>query len=153
MKPRPSNRKIADMAKVSPATVDRLMKGQVDTRIENIDAVADILGVPRREARQLASLPATSGGPYQPPEESRLLDSRQRAALDELIRAFVASSPAAPPAPGLRVVDGEKDALDEAASGEDDAPPAEALADAARPTPADHLKGRAIDGTAPDGGA
>ena len=67
--------------------------------------------------------------------------------------AAPSSSPAAPPAPGLRVVDGEKDALDEAASGEDDAPPAEALADAARPTPADHLKGRAIDGTAPDGGA
>ena len=84
-------------------------------------------------------------------DDELLAEVRKR--MRSAAHAAPSSSPAAPPAPGLRVVDGEKDALDEAASGEDDAPPAEALADAARPTPADHLKGRAIDGTAPDGGA
>lgn len=92
-KPPLSNRKIAELANVSPATVDRLMRGQVDTKVGNIDAIADVLGVPRREARKLSGLPPTDGDPpYTGPEESRLLNRKQRAALDELIRAFLASS-------------------------------------------------------------
>ena len=46
MQPRPSNRKIADAIGVSPPTVDRLMNGEVDTKLGNLDAVADYLNVP-----------------------------------------------------------------------------------------------------------
>lgn len=89
MKPRPSNREIAKAVGVSSPTVDRLMNGEVDTKLENLDGVADYLGVPRREARQLADLPATDGNPYTGPPESRLLTEKQRTALDDLIKSFV----------------------------------------------------------------
>ncbi|MCV7424390.1 helix-turn-helix transcriptional regulator [Mycobacterium yunnanensis] len=89
--PRPSNRKIAEAIGVSPPTVDRLMNGEVDTKLENLDAVADFLKVPRSEARELAALPPGEGDPYTGPEESRQLTRKQRAALDELIRSFVAT--------------------------------------------------------------
>lgn len=97
--PRLSNRDIAKRADVSSPTVDRLMKGEVDTRVENIDAVADVLRVPRPEARRLAKLPYTDGDPYTGPTESRLLSSRQRAALDELIRSFVSGASIRDPSP------------------------------------------------------
>lgn len=86
--PRLSNRAIARLAGVSAPTVDRLMNGDVDTKVSNLDAVADVLKIRRSEARKLAGLPATDGDPYMGPDESRLLNRRQRDALDELIRAF-----------------------------------------------------------------
>lgn len=86
-----SNRKIAEEAGVAPATVDRMMNGDVDSKVDNLDKVAAALGVPEREARYLAGLPPVSGGPYSAPSESRLLDDRQRSALDELIRSIVAT--------------------------------------------------------------
>lgn len=84
-----SNRYIAEQAKVSPPTVDRLFNGQVVTELDNLDAVADVLGVPRAEARELSARPPGGFGPYEAPLESRLLDVRQRRALDELIRSIV----------------------------------------------------------------
>jgi transcriptional regulator with XRE-family HTH domain len=59
--------------------------------------------------------------------------------------ADAASSPAAPPAPGLRVVDDEKDALDE----DDEEPRLKAIA---RKTDPEAGKGKAEQGEAPDGG-
>lgn len=84
-----SNRQIAIAAGVSAPTVDRLMKGDVDTKPANLDAIATVVGVPIAEARELAGMPPVNGGPYAAPDESRLLDKRQRAALDELIRSMV----------------------------------------------------------------
>lgn len=86
-----SNRKVAELAGVSPATVDRLMNGDVSTKVENLDSIAEVLKVPTREARELANLPATPTSPYVGPEESRLLTQRQRSAIDELIRSVVAT--------------------------------------------------------------
>ncbi|MFV8173363.1 helix-turn-helix domain-containing protein [Mycolicibacterium peregrinum] len=86
-----SNRKVAELAGVSPATVDRLMNGDVSTKVENLDSIAAVLKVPTSEARELANLPATPTSPYVGPEESRLLTQRQRSALDELIRSVVAT--------------------------------------------------------------
>lgn len=84
-----SNRKIAAAAGVSAPTVDRIIKGNVDTRVENLDAVAKAVGVGITEARRLAGLPQGEPGAYIGPEESRLLNRRQRTAIDELIKAIV----------------------------------------------------------------
>ncbi len=89
---RVSNRHIAEEAGVSPPTVDRMMKGVGRPELQNVEAVAAVLKVPLAEARRLAGYPAKVGGPYRPPEESRLLTVRQRNAFDELIRAVIESS-------------------------------------------------------------
>ena len=65
------------------------MNGDTDTKPANLDAIAAVVGVPISEARELAGMPPVSGGPYTAPDESRLLNPRQRAALDELIRSMV----------------------------------------------------------------
>lgn len=85
-----SNREIAKKSGVSSPTVDRMMNGTVQAKPENIDAVARVLGVPLAEVRRLTGLPADLGA-YVPTSESRLLDQRQRRALDELIRSIVAT--------------------------------------------------------------
>jgi transcriptional regulator with XRE-family HTH domain len=109
-----SNRAIAAMIDVAPETINRIMRREGNPDVETIDKLADALKLPRARLRSAANLPRGEAGPYQPPEESRLLDSRQRAALDELIRSFVASSPAAPPAPAPVSVLPVRSALDEA---------------------------------------
>lgn len=89
---RVSNRHIAEEAGVSPPTVDRMMRGVGRPSLQNVESVAAVLKVPLAEARRLAGYPAKVGGPYRPPEESRLLTIRQRKALDELIKSVVESS-------------------------------------------------------------
>lgn len=119
-----SNRAIATLTDVAPETINRIMRHEGTPDVETIDKIADALKLSRSRLRSAANLPRGEAGPYQPPEESRLLDSRQRAALDELIRSFVASSPSAPPAPVDRLAlrrgqkaaqgDPDREALDEA---------------------------------------
>lgn len=84
-----TNRKIADAVGLAPATVDRMMNGTGQPDVESLDAVAEFLGVPISEARQLRGLPSGAKGPYVAPAESRLLSNRQRRALDNLIRSIV----------------------------------------------------------------
>lgn len=90
-----SNRQIADAAGVSPPTVDRMMNGTVRTQLENLDAVAEVLGIPIAEARRLTERPPGTSTPYTGPSESRLLSGRQRQAIDELIRSIVSARPSA----------------------------------------------------------
>lgn len=52
-------------------------------------AFAEVFGVPLRELRAAADLPAESTAPYVPPAEASRLTRRQRRALDEMIRSMV----------------------------------------------------------------
>lgn len=88
---RPSNRAIADLADLSPGTIDRIMRGEGTPDVGTIDKIADAIGIPRAVVRTVAQLPRGETGPYEPPDESRLLSERQRKALDALIRSLVIS--------------------------------------------------------------
>jgi len=87
-------------------TVARYLRGAHGVPDEaTLVALADVFGVPLRRLRHAAGLPSESVGPYVPPAEASRLSSRQRRAVDELIRAMVdpaarvdAGRPAADPA-------------------------------------------------------
>lgn len=84
-----TNREIARKAGISSPTVDRMFNGDGKPKPKNLDAVAAVLGIPIPEVRKLAYLPVGGSGPYEGPEESQLLNTRQRKALNELIRSIV----------------------------------------------------------------
>lgn len=108
-----TNREIARKAGISSPTVDRMFNGEGRPKVGNLDAVADVLGIPRKQARKLAGLPTGADGPYEGPDESRLLDVRQRKALDELIRSIVAADSAhkVEPRTGVAKLGGKMKAL------------------------------------------
>lgn len=84
-----SNRQIAEKAGVRAGTVDRIMNGVGTPKVETLDKIAHALAIPVQEIREAAGRPPGQRSVYTAPPESRLLDSRQRRALDELVRSFV----------------------------------------------------------------
>jgi transcriptional regulator with XRE-family HTH domain len=52
-------------------------------------ALSDVFGVPLKRLRTAAGLPDELTTPYQPPAEASRLSRRQRAAVDEIIRAML----------------------------------------------------------------
>lgn len=56
-----------------------------------LERLAQVLPIPLGQLQQAAWGQETKLGTYTPPREADLLDSRQRRALDELIRSFVAT--------------------------------------------------------------
>ncbi|MBF6459844.1 helix-turn-helix transcriptional regulator [Nocardia puris] len=79
---------------LSRATVDKYLSGRHGRPTpEVIQAFHEVLGVPLRELRAAAKMPAGEPGAWVPPEEANLMTRRQRAAVEELIRSFVASEP------------------------------------------------------------
>lgn len=82
-----SNRQIAERAGLRPGTVDRVMNGVGQPKVETVDKIAQALKIPVEQAREAAGKPRGSSELYVPPAEARLLDERQRLALDELIRS------------------------------------------------------------------
>lgn len=100
-----TNREIARQAGVSPPTVDRMMRGEGQPELDNVDAVARVLKVPVREARKLAGFPQTVNDHYTGPNESRLLTLRQRKAIDELIKSIVQSVDKSKDGTGLTRID------------------------------------------------
>ncbi|MCD2263257.1 helix-turn-helix domain-containing protein [Dietzia aurantiaca] len=91
-----SNRRISEMAGVSRGTIDNYRNGTHPARPseEVLRAFHDLLGIPMEQLRAAADLPPGEEEPYLPPSEANLLNSRQRRALDELIRSFVATKEA-----------------------------------------------------------
>lgn len=77
------------MSGLSGPTVDRIMNGIGQPKVETVDKIAHALGIPVERAREAAGKPRGTARPYTPPAEANLLDERQRRAIDELIRAFV----------------------------------------------------------------
>lgn len=59
-----------------------------------LQALSKVLKVPMTKLRAAAALPTEVTEPYQPPAESSRLSRRQRRAVDEVIRAMLAPSPA-----------------------------------------------------------
>ncbi|WP_102143343.1 hypothetical protein [Mycobacterium hubeiense] len=132
-----SGRRLAELAQhaghdISHATLNRLRQGTYATRPSDasIRAIAYLADVSENTAFAAAGVTAPAAAVYQPPREAQRMSTRQRKALDEVIRAFAAE----PAAPALSGVDfggllAARERLSVALAGDDDA---QQLVDAAR---------------------
>jgi hypothetical protein len=86
---------------ISHATLNRLRQGTYATRPSDasIRAIAYLADVSENTAFAAAGARTPSALPYQPPREAQRMSTRQRKALDEVIRAFTAHE--APAAAGV----------------------------------------------------
>lgn len=91
-----SGRRLAELAQraghdISHATLNRLRQGTYATRPSDasIRAIAYLADVSENTAFAAAGVTAPTAVVYQPPAEAQRMSTRQRKALDELIRAFV----------------------------------------------------------------
>lgn len=90
-----SGRRLAELAQraghdISHATLNRLRQGTYATKPSDasIRAIAYLADVSENAAFAAAGVRAPAAVAYQPPREAQRMSSRQRKALDELIRAF-----------------------------------------------------------------
>jgi hypothetical protein len=97
-----SGRRLAELAQraghdISHATLNRLRQGTYATRPSDasVRAIAYLADVSENTAFAAAGVRTPSGLPYQPPGEAQRMSTRQRKALDELIRAFTVHEPPA----------------------------------------------------------
>lgn len=100
-----SGRRLAELAQraghdISHATLNRLRQGTYATRPSDasIRAIAYLADVSENVAFAAAAVTAPAAVVYQPPAEAQRMTTRQRKALDELIRAFAADDKPAPAA-------------------------------------------------------
>jgi hypothetical protein len=91
-----SGRRLAELAQraghdISHATLNRLRQGTYATRPTDasIRAIAYLADVSENTAFAAAGVTAPTAVAYQPPREAQRMNTRQRKAVDELIRAFV----------------------------------------------------------------
>ncbi|WP_199190097.1 hypothetical protein [Mycobacterium sp. ENV421] len=100
-----SGRRLAELAQraghdISHATLNRLRQGTYATRPSDasIRAIAYLADVSENTAFTAAGVRAPAAVAYEPPSEAQRMNTRQRKAVDELLRAFVrddSSEPAA----------------------------------------------------------
>jgi predicted RNA-binding Zn ribbon-like protein len=100
-----SGRRLAELAQraghdISHATLNRLRQGSYATRPSDasIRAIAYLADVSENVAFAAAGVSAPAAVVYQVPAEAQRMTTRQRKALDELIRAFAADDKPAPAA-------------------------------------------------------
>ncbi|AFV14794.1 MULTISPECIES: hypothetical protein [Mycobacterium] len=100
---RASGRRLAELAQraghdISHATLNRLRQGTYATRPSDasIRAIAYLADVSENVAFAAAAVAAPAAVVYQAPAEAQRMTTRQRRALDELIRAFAAGDTPAP---------------------------------------------------------
>ena len=100
-----SGRRLAELAQhaghdISHATLNRLRQGTYATRPSDasIRAIAYLADVSENVAFAAAGVSAPAAVVYQPPAEAQRMSTRQRKALDELIRAFAADDKPTPAA-------------------------------------------------------
>lgn len=98
-----SGRRLAELAQraghdISHATLNRLRQGTYATRPSDasIRAIAYLADVSENVAFAAAAVAAPAAVVYQAPAEAQRMTTRQRRALDELIRAFAAGDTPAP---------------------------------------------------------
>jgi hypothetical protein len=135
-----SGRRLAELAQraghdISHATLNRLRQGTYATRPSDasIRAIAYLADVAESIAFTAAGVRAPTAVVYAPPAEAQRMSTRQRKALDELIRAFAADEkPAGAAGVDFSRLLGARERLNAAlaTTGEDDR--AEQLAEAAR---------------------
>ncbi|KAA1430674.1 hypothetical protein KV112_11580 [Mycolicibacter sp. MYC123] len=159
-----SGRRLAELAQsaghdISHATLNRLRQGTYATRPSDasIRAIAYLADVSENTAFAAAGVSAPSDVAYQPPREAQRMSTRQRKALDELIRAFTAGeAPAAAGADFGRLL-AARENLQAALADTGQPAAAERLAEAARDAVArideviDALFAASTDQDAPDG--
>lgn len=135
-----SGRRLAELAQraghdISHATLNRLRQGTYATRPSDasIRAIAYLADVSENVAFAAAAVAAPAAVVYQAPAEAQRMTTRQRKALDELIRAFAAGDT---PAPGAGLDFGRllaaRERLTTALTAGDDRAAAERLIEAAR---------------------
>ncbi|MCV7067489.1 hypothetical protein H7H51_20605 [Mycolicibacterium farcinogenes] len=125
-----SGRRLADIAQqaghdISHATLNRLRQGAYASQPTDasIRAIAYLAEVPETVAFAAVGVRPPTSEQYQLPAEAQRLDTRQRRALDELLRAFVV--PQAPVAmPGFGALLSARDELEAAvaSAGVEDVP-------------------------------
>lgn len=100
-----SGRRLAELAQraghdISHATLNRLRQGTYATRPSDasIRAIAYLADVSENVAFAAAGVSAPAAVVYQAPAEAQRMSTRQRKALDELIRAFAVDDKPAPAA-------------------------------------------------------
>lgn len=92
-----STREIARRAEknghnLAQPTVSKYMGARHGSPTEAVlAAFSDVLNIPIDKLRTAAGVPAGTGSPWTPPSEANRLDTRQRRALEELIRSMVTS--------------------------------------------------------------
>lgn len=91
-----SGRRLAELAQhaghdISHATLNRLRQGTYATRPSDasIRAIAYLADVSENTAFAAARVSAPAATAYEPPAEAQRMNTRQRKAVDELLRAFV----------------------------------------------------------------
>jgi hypothetical protein len=96
-----SGRRLAELAQraghdISHATLNRLRQGTYASRPSDasIRAIAYLADVSENTAFAAAGVTAPAAIVYEPPREAQRMTTRQRKALDEMIRAFVSDEPA-----------------------------------------------------------
>ncbi|MEM6107585.1 hypothetical protein AAHS21_15285 [Mycobacterium sp. 050272] len=92
-----SGRRLAELAQhaghdISHATLNRLRQGTYATRPTDasIRAIAYLADVSENTAFTAAGVKAPAAVAYEPPSEAQRMNTRQRKAVDELLRAFIA---------------------------------------------------------------
>lgn len=118
-----SGRRLADIAQqaghdISHATLNRLRQGAYASQPTDasIRAIAYLAEVPETVAFAAVGVRPPAGEQYRLPAEAQRMDTRQRRALDELLRAFVVSR--APVAmPGFGALLSARDELEAAVEG------------------------------------
>lgn len=118
-----SSRRLADIAQqaghdVSHATLNRLRQGTYASRPADasIRAIAYLAEVPETVAFAAVGVRPPTTEQYRVPDEAQRMSTRQRKALDELLRAFVV--PQAPVAmPGFGALLSARDQLEAAVTG------------------------------------
>lgn len=92
-----STREIARQAEkkdhqLAQPTVSKYMSGRHGAPTEQVlTAFSDVLNIPIDKLREAAGVPTGADSPWTPPSEANRLDTRQRRALEELIRSMVTS--------------------------------------------------------------
>lgn len=88
-----SNRELAKLVGISRGTIDNYMAGRhpANPSDEVLNAFHLALHIPIQELRDAAGQPHGESQPWEPPSEANLMDRRQRDAVTELIRSFVAT--------------------------------------------------------------
>lgn len=122
-----SGRRLADIAQqaghdISHATLNRLRQGAYASQPTDasIRAIAYLAEVPETVAFAAVGVRPPTGEQYQLPAEAQRMDTRQRRALDELLRAFVV--PQTPlTVPGFGPLLSARDQLDTAIAASDGA--------------------------------
>ncbi|MEB3064373.1 hypothetical protein [[Mycobacterium] zoologicum] len=112
-----SGRRLADLAQraghdISHATLNRLRQGTYASRPTDasIRAIAYLAEVPETVAFAAVGVRPPAADQYQVPIEAQRMSTRQRRALDELLRAFVVEQ-TSPTAPGLAPLLAARDEL------------------------------------------